>query len=145
MSAAEIAPTRANIDALQARIVELQAALREARGEPPLKRRPTQADLRRLVSLVAEEWSLGEAALLSARRDQGVVIPRHALCWLAWRGLGMSRPQIASGLARDPSTILHAAREHDWRMANDHRLRDRTLAVAARAGITLSSQESTDG
>lgn len=80
---------------------------------PDSHRRPIHA----IMAEVCAKHRIRPAELLSPRRNKAFVLARHEAMYLAHRVCGYSFPQIGIAMNRDHSTVIHAVRAHEKRMA----------------------------
>ena len=66
---------------------------------------------------IARAHGLTLADLKGVRRSKKYVLPRQAFATYAVRKLGCSQPQVGAFINRDHTTILHALRAHEARVA----------------------------
>lgn len=72
-----------------------------------------------IVRVVCEHYSLDVDDLLSERRKRSVARPRQEAMYLARQLTSQSLPCIGRKFNRDHSTVIHAVRETEKRMAAD--------------------------
>lgn len=73
-----------------------------------------------IQTLVAHEWRLTVCDLLSRRRSQRLVVPRHVAMWLARQATLHSLPEIGQAFGgRDHTTVMHALDLVETRLADD--------------------------
>lgn len=78
---------------------------------------PTIQDIQ---ALVAQTYCVTLCDILSRRRDQRTVRPRHIAIWLARQTTFCSLPEIGQAFGgRDHTTVLHAIRLVEARLAAD--------------------------
>lgn len=87
------------------------------RGVRP--RRPSRANLVRLLEAVAVEYGVTVEDITGPLRTSWEVEPRHAFCWRAHQE-GYSFPAIALAIKRrDHTTVMHACKAHAKRLIQD--------------------------
>lgn len=95
-------------------------------------------EVTRIQHAICREWGVSKVDLLSARRTEDVVVPRQAAMFLARRLGSRSLPEIGHRFGgRDHTTVIHAVRKTEERMAADPLLRARVHALAESLGGTL--------
>ena len=88
--------------------------------EPPLPACIPGLTVGQIIKLVVENFpAITAAELLSPRRVQHLVRPRHIAMYLAKKHLAISLPVIGRAFRRDHSTILQNIRRIERRMATD--------------------------
>lgn len=134
--AALIKSLERRIDALQMRVAGLEAADPGTRIETVPFEMAAFGWVRRLADIVADEWGVAGAELISARRAGEIIRPRFVLIWLMRRCSQMSLPQIGRLMGgRDHTTIMHALNRVDGWRENDEVMRhitDKMLIIAIR-------------
>lgn len=89
------------------------------------RRTPARPDVRQIQRLVAEAFDLTCDELLSSSRATRITWPRQLAMFLAREQTGESLPAIGGAFAgRDHTTVLHACRRVDERLAADPALAD---------------------
>ncbi|HUZ32789.1 MAG TPA: chromosomal replication initiator protein DnaA [Xanthobacteraceae bacterium] len=102
--------------------VTLEMAEREMRDliRPPELKRVRIEDIQRVV---ARQYNVSRADLLSSRRTANVVRPRQVAMYLAKILTLRSLPEIGRRFGgRDHTTVLHAVRKIEGLVSNDHAL-----------------------
>ena len=83
--------------------------------------------------VVCETYCINREALLSARRTNAVVFPRHVYIYLASRLTKASLPQIGKSVGgQDHTTILHAIRRMNVRLRSNPAIAARVEALETR-------------
>ena len=113
------------------RVVELSRRL--ISGEELTAPSPTSVD--RLIELVAERLHLRPSDIAGKRRHRAVVTARQLVLWLARRHGGRSLAALGGLIGgRDHTTVLHALRRAEDRMASDAEFRRIAEEVGRAAG-----------
>ena len=115
----------AEIDALRAQVVRLRREVDWSPREIPLP------SIRRLVEVVAQEFGVTAAQIVSDRRPARIVLPRQVVMWIAVQRQQHSLPRVGHCLLRDHTTVLHGVRAVTARMAEDPAFAARVDRVAA--------------
>lgn len=76
---------------------------------------------RRIATECAAEAGSTVEEMKGHRRDKSVVKARQKAWWRMAKELGMSLPAIGRRMNRDHTTILWGIRQHEERLAADHR------------------------
>lgn len=98
---------------------------------PPVPYRTT--DIFDLIHIVAREWGVRVAGIMSGRRGGGIVLPRHIAMFLAWQHTNHSLAVIGRCFGgRDHSTILHAIRKIRRLLIEDSALAQRVELIERR-------------
>jgi Bacterial dnaA protein helix-turn-helix len=92
---------------------------------PPKPIGPEQVKLRMRIirRMVCQAFDITRETLMSTRRTDDIVRPRHVYSYMAARLTRASLPQIAHSLKQDHTTILHAIRRIEARIALDYDMR----------------------
>ena len=140
-----VADLAAPDDSTRLAILRAKAELRAggAAGVRPARRRATPQHVLRAVSLV---FGVPVEALVAARRDRQVVVPRQAAMFLMREETGASLSEIGAALGgRDHSTIFHGCEKVARTLAEDPRLAEhidaarQVIAAATAAAAQLDS------
>ncbi|WP_162917005.1 helix-turn-helix domain-containing protein [Dongia deserti] len=93
-----------------------------ARKRPPAQ---TQrwSECGRICAIVAEEFGIAVAEMLSERRDLRTATPRMVAMYLAHRATNFSLTRLGWAFERDHTTILHAVNTIKERIGRDPDLR----------------------
>jgi chromosomal replication initiator protein len=84
----------------------------------------------RILSAVAEQFGVSEAALLGRNRSREIALPRQVAMYLIRSETHASLPQIGLVVGgRDHTTVLYACDKIDEQLQTDDALRRRVLAV----------------
>lgn len=103
-------PTKPVIDRMRA--IVLECGLIEPR-------------MRTILEAVAEFYNMEPLAILSERRTQSVVTPRHVAMYLCRQMTTQSLPQIGRFFkGRDHTTVMHACRKIEAEVAKQTRIGD---------------------
>jgi hypothetical protein len=133
--AAMMTSLQARIDLLQARLAGIEQRLDAPREALPFEM-VAYGWVRRIAEVVAEEWGVAAAELVSARRTGSLIRPRFVLIWLIKEVSTMSLPQIGRVVGdRDHTTVMHALRRVEGWRAGDEVLRhvsDQMRVIAVR-------------
>jgi chromosomal replication initiation ATPase DnaA len=92
-----------------------------------------------IIPAVLNMFEITNDELMSERRDRSIVQGRQVAMYLYRRYSGKSLQEIGNVFRRDHTTILHAAREVERRMAKDEflagqiRLIEKSIGTAAKA------------
>ena len=87
---------------------------------------------------VAAEFDLTLVEIESDRRSRAVVRPRQLAMWLASKLTSASTPEIGRAFGgRDHTTVLHALKATEARIAVDAELAARASAVLMRLGVRI--------
>lgn len=134
--AALIGSLERRIDALNARVIGLEAANPGVRVESVPFEIATYGWVRRLAAVVADEWGVSGADLIGQRRGGEIIRPRFVLIWLMRHCSPMSLPQIGRLVGnRDHTTVMHALKRVDaWRTQDEvmRHITDSMLIIANR-------------
>lgn len=88
--------------------------------------------IRRIQRATCDAFNCTSADLLSGRKAAPIVLVRHTAMWLCRKLTTGSYPQIAKAFKRaDHTSVIHAIKATDQRMAEDPKLRDKVLALEA--------------
>ena len=117
--------TIAEVDRLRALVVRLRREVDWSPREIPLP------SIRRLVEVVAQEFGVTAAQIVSDRRPARIVLPRQVVMWIAVQRQQHSLPRVGHCLLRDHTTVLHGVRAVTARMAEDPAFAARVDRVAA--------------
>lgn len=79
-----------------------------------------------ILRAICEQFDVTKEELLSKRRHQSLVLPRHIMYYLAYRFTGYTLPKLGSLLERDHTTILYA---HDKIIQNKKHDNDLALQI----------------
>lgn len=74
--------------------------------------------LKALVTAAAVAAGVSRAQMLGALRDKTITVHRHAGAWIAYHATARSLPEIGRAFSRDHSTVLHAIRATERRLAD---------------------------
>ena len=89
-------------------------------ADAPLK----VVSLQRILSVVAEHYGIPELAIRSQNRTRTIILPRHIVCYLAYRLMNYTYIEIGGVLgSRDHSTVLYAVRRVEEKMIVDESIR----------------------
>ena len=103
---------------------------------------PKRVKIEDIQRVVARQYNVSRADLLSSRRTANVVRPRQIAMYLAKTLTLRSLPEIGRRFGgRDHTTVLHAVRKIEGLVGNGHRAgRGDRIAQAAAAGISGQSR-----
>jgi hypothetical protein len=98
--------------------------------------RPTRTPtIREVQDVVCKHYGVSRADMLSARRTQDMVFPRHVAIYLCRTLTPHALPKIGRQFGgRDHTTILHAFRRVGDIIAKDNKLREVVETLAYRLG-----------
>ncbi len=105
---------------------DVEQFLQDANQNPNQTIRPL--DISRAV---ATEFNVTTAALRSSRRSAALVLPRQCAMWLCRKLCKASYPQLGFFFERQHSSVLHAVRRLESRLADDPQLRQRLTRIQA--------------
>ena len=81
---------------------------------------PPPLTMKEIIRQVAQKYGYTAFELKSARRARGLVRARHEAMWVCRKQTQNSLPQIGRAFGgRDHTTVLHACRRHEERMAKE--------------------------
>ena len=93
-----------------------------------------------IQTLVCCSFGISQLDLLSRRRGRVQARPRQVAMWLARHATPCSLPEIGRAFDRDHTTVMHAIRQVDERIAAD--LGFAYLVRTLRAAIAISGEAS---
>ena len=100
---------------------------------------------REIQLFVCNEFGFALGELLSHRHMPALVLARHAAMWLTSKILYRSLPEIGRSFAnRDHTTVLHALRRIDARIASDPAFSARVMALRAKIEGRVGGPTSAD-
>ena len=121
-----------------------QVTYRECEGKPYVAMRRLNVPLQSIVDAVSETEAIPSNIILGPWRRQSTkpeFVARHIAIWLVFKLWDASLYQIASSFNRDHSTIIHAIRTHEKRMAASPSIRQRSETILDRF-LSLQSERS---
>lgn len=76
------------------------------------EKRKINIRVKQIIKIVCDYYRVSHDDIISSRRTNKIVIPRHVIFWAAKEFTGNSYPQIASRVGgRDHTTVLHGVRK----------------------------------
>jgi hypothetical protein len=88
---------------------------------------------KRITLEVCEKHQVGFNEIVSPRRDRAVVAARFEAMWRMTKETTMSLPAIGRRFSRDHTSVIHAVREHEKRIATVVKA---TLTAQADTGVS---------
>jgi hypothetical protein len=92
----------------------------------------TQLRMKVIRRVVCESYAISRDTLMSARRTNDIVRPRHVYCYLASRLTKASLPQFARSLDQDHTTVMHAIKRTEARITIDREFAEHVRQLEAR-------------
>ncbi len=89
-------------------------------------------DLALIVSETAREFGVEETEIMSARRQRGLIVPRHTAMYLSRQLTTFSLPMIGRHFGRDHTTIMHAAKAVERRFISDQDYHEKVTTLAGK-------------
>lgn len=106
------------------------------KNEPPVieveGNYPSDPTIAETIQIVAADYGAPIEDMLSERRFGRAVEPRQVAMYLARRVTPFSMPRIGRSFDRDHTTVIHAIRKIESRMASDAPFRDRVNGLLRR-------------
>lgn len=115
---------------LRRRVSEMREAMRKAIPEPPPVKRPS---IKEIQIIVAGEFGITRADILSPNRKARCVVARHVAMWIARQTTKLSLPEIGRRFGgRDHTTALNAIRKIEALRERDQHWREHIDAIMER-------------
>lgn len=97
---------------------------------------PTMPKISEVQLAASRYYGVTVVDMISRRRDDPVVLPRHIAMYLCRKMTGHSLPIIGRHFGgRDHTTVMHAIKKIEWLLPFDRELSDSVLAIEVQLSV----------